>query len=204
MIILKAFIEANKNFFGRWELDFKNGFKNKYVGRSKIVKLMQFSHIPTLREKCPYSEFFWSVISRIWTEYGEIPSIRPNAGKCGPKKLRIRTLFTQCNFLKFRCFHIRDDEHMTSMKIVQFSKCLTPLVHLRPKFFYRLDLRRPISNKPTQKNLKRTPHYLLFRGSILLCMQLSKNITKCFLFIITHSFRTHFAINLFCLHNLKT
>ena len=25
-----------------------------------------------LREKCPYSELFWSVFSRIWTEYGEI------------------------------------------------------------------------------------------------------------------------------------
>ena len=57
---------------------------------------------------------------------------------------------------------------------------------------------------PSKKNLKRRPHYLLFRSSILLCMQLSKNITKCFLFVITHSFSTHFAINLFCLHNLKT
>ena len=25
----------------------------------------------TLHEKCPYSEFFWSVFSRIWSEYGE-------------------------------------------------------------------------------------------------------------------------------------
>ena len=29
----------------------------------------------TLREKCPYSELFWSVFSRIRTEYGEIRSI---------------------------------------------------------------------------------------------------------------------------------
>ena len=28
-----------------------------------------------LREKCPYSKFFWSVFSRIRTEYGEIRSI---------------------------------------------------------------------------------------------------------------------------------
>ena len=27
-----------------------------------------------LREKCPYSEFLWSVFSHIWTEYGEIRS----------------------------------------------------------------------------------------------------------------------------------
>ena len=26
----------------------------------------------SLREKCPYSELFWSVFSRIWTEYEEI------------------------------------------------------------------------------------------------------------------------------------
>ena len=26
---------------------------------------------PTLCEKCPYSELFWSTFSRIWTEYGE-------------------------------------------------------------------------------------------------------------------------------------
>ena len=37
---------------------------------------------------------------------------------------------------------------MTSMKIVQFSRPPTPLVHLRPKFFHPLDLGRPISNDP--------------------------------------------------------
>ena len=37
-----------------------------------------------LREKCFYSEFFWSVFSRIWAEYG-------------PEKFRIRTLFMQCS-----------------------------------------------------------------------------------------------------------
>ena len=30
-----------------------------------------------LREKCPYSKFFWSVFSCIQTEYGEIMSISP-------------------------------------------------------------------------------------------------------------------------------
>ena len=37
-----------------------------------------------VREKYPYSEFFWSVFS-------------PNAKKYGPEKPRIRTLFTHCN-----------------------------------------------------------------------------------------------------------
>ena len=31
----------------------------------------------TLREKCPYSELFWSAFSRIRTEYGEILRIFP-------------------------------------------------------------------------------------------------------------------------------
>ena len=30
-----------------------------------------------LREKCPYSEIFWSVFSRIRTEYGEILRTSP-------------------------------------------------------------------------------------------------------------------------------
>ena len=30
-----------------------------------------------MREKCPYSEFFWSVFSGIWIELGEIPRIYP-------------------------------------------------------------------------------------------------------------------------------
>ena len=43
---------------------------------------------------------------------------------------------------------LRDDKHMTSMKIVQFSRSPTPFVHLRPKFFHSLDLGRTISNEP--------------------------------------------------------
>ena len=51
----------------------------------------------SLREKRPYWDIFWSVFPRIRTEYGEIRSTVSglNAGKCGPEKLRIRTLFTQ-------------------------------------------------------------------------------------------------------------
>ena len=42
----------------------------------------------SLRGKCPYSEFFWSLFSCIWTKYG-------------PEKLGIRTLFTQCLLLSY-------------------------------------------------------------------------------------------------------
>ena len=33
---------------------------------NSLVKLL------TLLEKCPFAEFFWSVFSRIWTQYGEM------------------------------------------------------------------------------------------------------------------------------------
>ena len=42
-----------------------------------------------MRKKCPYSELFWSVFSRIWTEYGrDTPYLfvySLNAGKYGPE-----------------------------------------------------------------------------------------------------------------------
>ena len=41
------------------------------VSRIRLKKVQQVPMTITLREKCPYSEFFWSIFSRIWTEYGE-------------------------------------------------------------------------------------------------------------------------------------
>ena len=52
-----------------------------------LVTIHKYSE-QALSEKCPYLKIFWSIFSRIWTEYGEI--IR----KYGPEKLKIRTLFT--------------------------------------------------------------------------------------------------------------
>ena len=53
----------------------------------------------TLYEKCPNTEFFWSVFSRIWTEYGDLlrkspysVRIRENTDQ---KKLRSWTFFSQ-------------------------------------------------------------------------------------------------------------
>ena len=43
----------------------------------------------SLREKCPNTEFFWSVFSCIWTEYGEIRYLSvfsPNVEKYEPEK----------------------------------------------------------------------------------------------------------------------
>ena len=50
----------------------------------------------TLREKCPNTEFFLVCILP-HSDYLFVFS--PNVGKYGPEKLRIWTLFTQCNFM---------------------------------------------------------------------------------------------------------
>ena len=39
----------------------------------------------SLREKCPYSKFLWSVFSRIRTEYGEIPVSLSIQSECGKR-----------------------------------------------------------------------------------------------------------------------
>ena len=55
---------------------------------TKIVVYLSWWWVGSLREKCPYSEFFWSVFSRIRTEYGQmLVSFRIHS-EC--EKIRIR------------------------------------------------------------------------------------------------------------------
>ena len=89
------------------------GSSKKFVGRNIFsVKsfvssshFYHFSSISSMCKKCPYSEFFWSVFFRIWTEYGEMLRISPYPVQMrentGSEKLRIRTFFTQ--WLSSRC-----------------------------------------------------------------------------------------------------
>ena len=42
-----------------------------------LVDMRQISGELALREKCSYSEFFWSAFSHIRTDYGEMQSISP-------------------------------------------------------------------------------------------------------------------------------
>ena len=55
------------------------------IWKKNIFIFQDLPQNPTLRKKCQYSEFFWSLFSCILTEYG-------------PEKLRIQKLFTQCHF----------------------------------------------------------------------------------------------------------
>ena len=58
-----------------------------------------------------------------------------------------------------------------------------------------------IAKRCAEVKVRLKSHYLFFRGIVFLCVQLSKNITKCLFFLI---FSTHFGINLFYFHNFKT
>ena len=48
---------------------------NSYQWQKKATARKKHTSKESLREKCPYSELFWSVFSRIRTEYGEILSL---------------------------------------------------------------------------------------------------------------------------------
>ena len=88
LYIKKCFIRINFIIFyncSGWFLYFR-GAVNLLQNRGTVVtfnnrnfktqpKVSLFTNV-TLRNKCPYSEFFWSVFSCIRTEYREIRSIR--------------------------------------------------------------------------------------------------------------------------------
>ena len=66
---------------------FTGKFREVYPQKARYINSEAEEY--TLCEKCPYSEFFWSVFSRIRTEYEGIRR------KYAPEKLQIRSLFTQ-------------------------------------------------------------------------------------------------------------
>ena len=73
--------------------------------------------------------------------------------ECGHYLVIIR-FFRKCCKLFYYNRKLRDDTHMTSTKIIQFSRPPILLVHLRPKFFLPLDLGRPISNNLNPLQMK--------------------------------------------------
>ena len=93
----------------------------------------------SLREKCPYSEFFWSVLSCIRTEYRE----SPNAGKYRPEKLRMQTLFTQCYILVNYVIFGGGIYHFISLIVIaiafnnsEFIKSFTDNSHIATRSIY--------------------------------------------------------------------
>ena len=83
----------------------------------------------SLCEKCSYSELFWSVISRILTEYGEYCvslRIQSECGKIGSKITPIMdTFYAVCAFVSF--LSMRDVFLLERLKLlfVVWSKKIT-------------------------------------------------------------------------------
>ena len=63
--------------------------KSLIISNEEVNDIMKIVKSLALRKKCSYSELFWSVFSRVPTEYGKILPIPylsvfgPNAGKYG-------------------------------------------------------------------------------------------------------------------------
>ena len=56
---------------------FRFSFWKAKLVPAKLIEVFISLFQITLREKCPYSGFFWSVFSCLRTEYGEMRSISP-------------------------------------------------------------------------------------------------------------------------------
>ena len=74
----------------------------------------------TLREKCPYSEFFWSVFSRIWTDYGEILRISRSQSEC--EKIRTRKNPNADNFHPVVIIRKSEDNDSLQSENLTFTK----------------------------------------------------------------------------------
>ena len=101
IIILQTSLTGQKCYFllQVTKLRVRRDYKGKII-------FYVVANIQILCEKCPYSEFF---LVRIFAYSDCIRSCAPylsvfslNAGKFGPEKLRIRTLFTQWDSFKYQ------------------------------------------------------------------------------------------------------
>ena len=87
-------------FFNRVEYFQRYTWRNNYCKKEPFHSITSLWNINSAW-KVSIIGVFWSEFSHIRTEYGEIWSIciQFEWGKYGPEKLRIRTLFMQCNEL---------------------------------------------------------------------------------------------------------
>ena len=66
---------------------------------------------------------------------------------------------------------------LTSFHLAEANLVLTAILK-NQKYLFLLPV---IAKRRSGVKVELNPHYLIFRGSTFLCLQLSKNITKCFL-----------------------
>ena len=94
---------------GQYIIQFYLSFHTSYMGDCQLHYL--YEDYVALREKCPNTEFFWPVFSRIRTEYGKIRSllIQSECGKIPARKNSVFGHFSHsvaCSDNLFRIFSL--------------------------------------------------------------------------------------------------
>ena len=93
----------------------------------------------TLHEKCPYSEFFWSLFSRIQTKYGEILRIFPYSVRMRGNKDQKNSKYGHFSRIDIYCMKIRFtwwkplnriDRHVQLKSIIFFQTIKLRLMQL--------------------------------------------------------------------------
>ena len=98
------------------------------------------------------------------------------------------------------------DTNMRSMKIIQFSRPPTPLsIYIQnSSTSLTLDVQFQTNPPPSSTSYLHLSLSAFWWHNTLVYVVVQKYHEMFFLFIITHVFSVHFAINLFYLHNFKT
>ena len=91
----------------------ENCMNRKYLIPLNLLYIRKAIQRRSLRKKCPYSELFWSVFSRIWTEYEASLRIQCECGK-------IRTRITP-NTDTFHAVDLLRIDSVTANLIREFS-----------------------------------------------------------------------------------
>ena len=77
--VVKEVFQITLNFFVQYLKSNSLHVETKVTLSGSHQNTLRVTNIQDIQlamcKKCPYSELFWSVFSRIWTEYGEILSI---------------------------------------------------------------------------------------------------------------------------------
>ena len=102
-------------------------FNKKFLQRKNLSPIS--FHCASLCEKCPYSEFFWSIFPCIWTEYRKILRISPylirireNMDKKNSEYGHFHAVFHYINYVRVRIFTGKYGSEKTRI-LVYFTQC---------------------------------------------------------------------------------
>ena len=141
-----------------------------------------------MRENCPYSEFFWSVLSRIRDEYGEIQSISPYSVRMrestDQKNSEYRILsnilqyLLQCEHCQYCGWLGQHGSCYNTNKQRNFLNARSSFSNSRPNFLFSFKTLKagPSVSKPRLSVWKSKPHVLKYILGRDFCQIISENL----------------------------